>query len=114
MDRSLPFDFALLGLFCIVSGFAFTLATSALACNLRTCMPDQNGIDWAKTTSGVREDISEMSDKMGRRDFLGTAAIAGLVAAAGHTLVDSTEAAPMGGDDITSKSASRSEEHTSE
>jgi amidase len=46
-----------------------------------------------------------MSDKMGRRDFLGTAAMAGVVAAAGQTLVDPAEAALIIDDDITSKSA---------
>ena len=48
-----------------------------------------------------------MSDKMGRRDFLGTAALAGAVAAAGRTsLVGTAEAASEASGDITSKSAS--------
>jgi len=47
-----------------------------------------------------------MSDKMGRRDFLGTAAVAGVAAAAGRAaLVESAEAASEAGSDITSKSA---------
>ncbi len=47
-----------------------------------------------------------MSDDWGRRDFLSTAAAAGIVAAAGRTsLIGVAEAAPAG-DDITSKSAS--------
>jgi amidase len=48
-----------------------------------------------------------MSDKMGRRDFLNTVALAGAVAAAGRTsLIDSAEAAPETSGDIVSKSAS--------
>jgi amidase len=48
-----------------------------------------------------------MSDKMGRRDFLNTVALAGAVAAAGRTsLIDSAEAAPETNGDIISKSAS--------
>jgi amidase len=47
-----------------------------------------------------------MSDNIGRRDFLGTAAAAGVVAAAGrNTLVGSAEAAAGAGDDIVLKSA---------
>ena len=47
-----------------------------------------------------------MSDKMGRRDFLGTAAAAGAVAAAWRAApIDPAEAAPVPGDDITLKSA---------
>jgi amidase len=47
-----------------------------------------------------------MGDQMGRRDFLGAAAAAGLVAAAGHAaLIDPAKAAPAAGDDITLKSA---------
>jgi len=46
-----------------------------------------------------------MSDDWGRRDFLSSAAAAGVVAAAGRTpLIEVAEAAPAG-DDITSKSA---------
>jgi amidase len=46
-----------------------------------------------------------MSDKWGRRDFLGTAAAAGMIAAAGRTgLIDQAEAAAMD-NDITMKSA---------
>ena len=48
-----------------------------------------------------------MSEKMGRRDFLGTAAVAGVVAAAGRvSLSDTAEAASDAGGDITTKSAS--------
>ena len=48
-----------------------------------------------------------MSDKWGRRDFLGTAAAAGVVAAAGRAgLIDQAEAATGSDNDITSKSAS--------
>ena len=48
-----------------------------------------------------------MSDKWGRRDFLSTAAAAGVVAAAGHTvLIDQAQAAPGTDHDITMKSAS--------
>jgi amidase len=48
-----------------------------------------------------------MSDKMGRRDFLNTAALAGVVAAAGPaSLIDTAKAASEAGGDITSKSAS--------
>jgi len=48
-----------------------------------------------------------MSDKMGRRDFLGTAAVAGVIATAGRaSLADSAQAASETGSDITSKSAS--------
>jgi len=48
-----------------------------------------------------------MSDKWGRRDFLSTAAAAGVVAAAGHTvLIDQAQAAPGTDYDITMKSAS--------
>ena len=47
-----------------------------------------------------------MSDKMGRRDFLNTVALAGAVAAAGRTsLIDSAEAAPEASGGIVSKSA---------
>src|SRR3984893_5625134 len=48
-----------------------------------------------------------MDGKMGRRDFLGTVALAGAVAAAGRSsFVGSAEAATEAGGDITSKSAS--------
>src|SRR6202142_4454985 len=48
-----------------------------------------------------------MSDKWARRDFLSTAAAAGVVAAAGRTaLIDQAEAAPGVDNDITMKSAS--------
>jgi amidase len=48
-----------------------------------------------------------MDDKMARRDFLGTVALAGAVAAAARSpLVGTAEAATGVGDDITSKSAS--------
>src|SRR5271169_3699081 len=48
-----------------------------------------------------------MSDKMGRRDFLGSAAVAGVVAAAGRASpTDAAEAASDAGGDITTKSAS--------
>jgi amidase len=48
-----------------------------------------------------------MSDKWGRRDFLSTAAAAGVVAAAGRTaLIDQAEAASVTDNDITMKSAS--------
>src|SRR5690348_15869485 len=102
MDRSLSFDFALHGL---STGFTSTLAASIIVCTLRTSIPDQNGIDCTKTTSGVREDGSHRSYKMGRRHFLGTAAVAGVIAAAGHALVDPAQAARTAADDITSKSA---------
>jgi amidase len=49
-----------------------------------------------------------MDSKMRRRDFLGTVALAGAVAAAGRSsLIGSAEAASEAGDDITSKSASQ-------
>jgi amidase len=48
-----------------------------------------------------------MDSKMGRRDFLGTVALAGAVAAAGRSsLIGSAEAATEAGNDITQKSAS--------
>jgi amidase len=48
-----------------------------------------------------------MDSKMGRRDFLGTVALAGAVAAAGRSsLIGSAEAATEAGNDITRKSAS--------
>ena len=47
-----------------------------------------------------------MSEKWGRRDFLGTAAAAGVVAAAGRAgLIDQAEAATAMDNDITMKSA---------
>src|ERR1700722_13242783 len=47
-----------------------------------------------------------MSDKWARRDFLSTAPAAGVVVAAGHTvLIDQAEAAPGTDNDITMKSA---------
>jgi amidase len=47
-----------------------------------------------------------MSDKIGRRDFLGTAAAAGMVVAAGgNALVDPAKAAPATSDEIILKSA---------
>jgi amidase len=47
-----------------------------------------------------------MGDEMGRRDFLGAAAVAGVVAATGHAaLIDPAKAAPAAGDDVTLKSA---------
>jgi amidase len=47
-----------------------------------------------------------MTDKMGRRDFLGTAAVAGVVVAAGRaSLTDTADAASNAGGDITTKSA---------
>jgi amidase len=69
-----------------------------LACLLKT-----------ELVSAKREVVREaeyMSDKMGRRDFLGTAALAGVVAAAGRAaLIDSAEAAPLASEDVTVKSA---------
>src|ERR1700761_6258231 len=47
-----------------------------------------------------------MSDTLGRRDFLGTAAAAGVAVVAGRTLIDRAEAATGAESDITSKSAS--------
>src|ERR1700679_1010549 len=48
-----------------------------------------------------------MSDKWARRDFLSTAAAAGVIAAAGRTaLIDQAEAATVSDNDITMKSAS--------
>ena len=48
-----------------------------------------------------------MSDRIGRRDFLGTAAAAGaIVAAGGNALVDAAKAAPATSDEIILKSAS--------
>lgn len=47
-----------------------------------------------------------MSEDWARRDFLSTAAAAGVVAAAGRTLIDAAEAATGTDSDITSKSAS--------
>jgi amidase len=47
-----------------------------------------------------------MGDEMGRRDFLGAAAVAGVVAATGHAApIDPAKAAPAAGDDVTLKSA---------
>src|ERR1700733_6821504 len=55
----------------------------------------------------IGRDAPKMSDKWGRRDFLSTAAAAGVVAAAGHTvLIDQAQAAPGTDHDITMKSAS--------
>src|ERR1700686_5023711 len=55
----------------------------------------------------VGEIGTQMSDKMGRRDFLGTAALAGAVAAAGRTsLIGTAQAATEESGAITSKSAS--------
>src|ERR1700735_1515849 len=52
-------------------------------------------------------DAPKMSDKWGRRDFLSTAAAAGVVAAAGRSvLIDQAQAAPGADNDITMKSAS--------
>jgi len=60
-----------------------------------------------KTHRFERLDFSKMDSKMGRRDFLGTVALAGAVAAAGRSsLVGSAKAATEAGADITSKSAS--------
>src|SRR6201999_1604867 len=47
-----------------------------------------------------------MSDTLGRRDFLGTAAAAGVAVVAGRTLIDRAEAATGTESDITMKSAS--------
>src|ERR1700753_3515121 len=47
-----------------------------------------------------------MSDTLGRRDFLGTAAAAGVAVVAGSTWIDRAEAATGTESDITSKSAS--------
>src|SRR6202012_3460207 len=47
-----------------------------------------------------------MSDTLGRRDFLGTAAAAGVAAIAGRTLIDRAAAATGAESDITSKSPS--------
>ncbi|HMH61715.1 MAG TPA: twin-arginine translocation signal domain-containing protein, partial [Bradyrhizobium sp.] len=47
-----------------------------------------------------------MSNKIGRRDFLGTVALVGAAAAAGRTsLINAAEAATATSDDITSASA---------
>src|SRR5258708_30622012 len=55
----------------------------------------------------IGRDALKMSDKWGRRDFLSTAAAAGVVAAAGHTvLIDQAQAAPGADNGITMKSAS--------
>src|SRR5579862_2117296 len=51
------------------------------------------------------KDGPQMSDRWGRRDFLGTVAAAGVVAAAGRTVLsDQAEAATAMDDDITMKS----------
>src|ERR1700732_4187287 len=72
---------------------------SKLACRQKTELAAAAQVCW-----GIE---LHMSDKMGRRDFLGTAALAGAVAAAGRTsLIGTAQAASEASVDITSRSAS--------
>jgi hypothetical protein len=66
------------------------------------------GLPESVTVSLNQKEIGlQMSNEIGRRDFLGAVALAGAAAAAGRTsLINSAEAATASSDDITSSSAS--------
>jgi hypothetical protein len=81
-------------------------AGSIIGRNKQSCMPVRNGISYVEPLVVLREDGSQMSDNIGRRDFLGAAAAAGVVmAAGGNALVDPAKGALATSDEIILKSA---------
>src|ERR1700719_2082354 len=92
---------------CIQSSGTQRWIAEKLSCHAGQELAGRSETELVAQTQGNWRGWPDMSEKWGRRDFLGTAAAAGVVAAAGRvSLIDQAQAAPSTDDDITMKSAS--------